>query len=135
MPISISGTTGIISAPGGLTTAGSSGIGYATGAGGTVTQLTSKATGVTLNTITGQITVNAAALAAATTVSFVMTNSTIAAGDLLVMNHISGGTGGAYGLTAQSAAGSVTIYVRNITAGSLSEGIVIAFAVIKGATS
>ena len=135
MALTLDGTSGILSAPGGLTTVGSTGIGYTTGAGGTVTQLTNKSTGVTLNTITGQITVNAAALAAATTVSFVMTNSTIAAGDLLVMNHISGGTGGAYGLTAQSAAGSVTIYVRNITAGSLSEGIVIAFAVIKGATS
>jgi hypothetical protein len=135
MALTLDGTSGILSAPGGLTTVGSTGIGYTTGAGGTVTQLTSKATGVTLNTITGQITVNAAALAAATTVSFVMTKSTIAAGDLLVMNHIYGGTGGAYGLTAQSAAGSVTIYVRNITAGSLSEGIVIAFAVIKGATS
>ena len=135
MTISINGTSGIISAPGGLTTAGSTGIGYATGAGGVVTQATSKATGVTLNTITGQITLNAAALAATTTVSFVMTNSTIAANDLLVMNHISGGTAGSYGLTAQSAAGSATIYVRNLSAGSLSEAIVIAYAVIKGAIS
>jgi hypothetical protein len=132
MTIIIDGTSGIISAPGGLTTAGSSGVGYATGAGGAVTQLTSKATGVTLNTITGQITMNAAALASATSVAFVMTNSTIAANDLLVINHISGGTAGSYAFTPQSAAGSVTITVRNISAGSLSEAIVLAFAVIKG---
>ena len=105
--------------------------GYITGEGGTVAQATSKATAVTLNKKCGQITMNAAALAAATTVTFVLTNSTIAATDLLVLNHVSGGTAGAYLLNAQAAAGSVSINVRNITAGSLSEAIVIGFAVIK----
>ena len=105
--------------------------GYITGEGGTVTQATSKATAVTLNKKCGQITMNAAALAAATTVTFVLTNSTIAATDLLVLNHVSGGTAGAYLLNAQAAAGSVSINVRNVTAGSLSEAIVISFAVIK----
>jgi hypothetical protein len=105
--------------------------GYATGSGGVVTQATNKATGVTLSKPTGQITLNAAALAADTTVSFVLTNIVIEANDILVMNHISGGTAGSYLLNAQSAAGSATINVRNITTGSLSEAIVIAFAVIK----
>jgi hypothetical protein len=105
--------------------------GYATGSGGTVTQATSKATGVTLSKSTGQITLNAAALNLDTTVSFTLTNTVIEAGDILIMNHISGGTAGSYLLNAQSAAGSASINVRNITAGSLSEAIVIAFAVIK----
>ena len=105
--------------------------GYATGSGGVITQATSKATGVTLSKPTGQITLNAAALAADTTVSFVLTNTVIEANDILVMNHISGGTAGSYLLNAQSAAGSASINVRNITGGSLSEAIVIAFAVIK----
>jgi hypothetical protein len=105
--------------------------GYATGSGGVVTQATSKATGVTLSKPTGQITLNNAALAADTTVSFVLTNTVIEANDILVMNHISGGTAGSYLLNAQSAAGSASINVRNITTGSLSEAIVIAFAVIK----
>ena len=105
--------------------------GYITGEGGTVTQATSKATAVTLNKKCGQITMNAAALAAATTVTFVLTNSTIAATDLLVLNHVSGGTAGAYLLNAQAAAGSASVNVRNITAASLSEAIVIGFAVIK----
>lgn len=105
--------------------------GYASGAGGTVTQLTSKTTGVTLNKLCGQITLNNAALAAATIVSFTFTNSTIEANDILVLNHISGGTVGAYTLNAQSAAGSASINVRNATAGSLSEAIVIAYAVVK----
>ena len=109
--------------------------GYTTGSGGTVTQATSKATGVTLSKSTGQITLNAAALAADTTASFTLTNTVIEAGDILILNHISGGTAGSYLLNAQSAAGSASINVRNITAGSLSEAIVIAFAVIKAVTT
>jgi len=109
--------------------------GYTTGSGGTVTQATNKATGVTLNKSTGQITLNAAALAADTTVSFTLTNTVIEAGDILILNHISVGTAGSYVLNAQSATGSASINVRNITAGSLSEAIVIAFAVIKAVTT
>src|SRR6185369_12062510 len=67
-------------------TSSSGGIGYETGAGGTVSQSTSKSTGVTLNKITGQITLNGAALAAGGIVSFVLTNSTIAATDQLILN-------------------------------------------------
>jgi hypothetical protein len=109
--------------------------GYATGSGGTVTQGTSKATGVTLSKSTGQITLDGAALAASTTVSFTLTNTVIEAGDILILNHISGGTAGSYLLNAQSAAGSASINVRNISLGSLSEAIVIAFAVIKAVTA
>jgi hypothetical protein len=75
---------------------------------------------------------NNAALAAATIVSFVATNTAIAATDVLVLNHISGGTPGSYTLNARCAAGSATIDVRNNTAGSLSEAIVIQYALIKG---
>lgn len=107
------------------------GVGYSSGVGGAVTQATSKATGVTLSKLCGQITLNNAALAADAIVSFVLTNTEIAAGDVLILNHLSGGTPGAYVLNARSAAGSATIDVANRTAGSLSEAIVIAFAVIK----
>lgn len=113
-------------------TGASAGIGYTTGAGGTVTQATSKSTGFTLNRASGAITMNNAALAADTVVSFVFTSSCFAATDVMVLNHISGGTINAYHLNAQCAAGSATINVRNISAGSLSEAIVIQFALIKG---
>lgn len=125
-----------IDAAAGLFSSGATdGVGYQTGAGGTVTQATSKATGVSLNKVCGQITLNAAALAAATVVSFVLTNTALAATDVLVLNHVSGGTLGAYGLNARCAAGSATIDVRNNTAGSLAEAIVIGFAVIKAVTA
>jgi hypothetical protein len=109
--------------------------GYGTGTGGTVTQDTSKSTTVVLDKVCGQITLNAAELEANTTVSFAMTNSTVAAGDVLVLNHLSGGTVGSYLLNAQCGAGSATINVRNITGGALSEAIVIAFVVIKAVSA
>ena len=105
--------------------------GYITGEGGTVTQATSKSTAVTLSKKCGTITMNNAALAADTIVSFTLTNTTIAATDVVVLNHASGGTAGKYALNAQAAAGSASINVTNISAGALSEAIVIRFAVIK----
>lgn len=109
-------------------------IGYAAGAGGTFAQATSKATGVTLNKPTGQITLNAAALAANTVVSFVLTNSTIAATDVLRINTAGGvATPGSYLVQAEAiAAGSCVISVRNMTAGSLSEAPVLNYVLIKG---
>jgi hypothetical protein len=53
----------------------------------------------------------------------------------LVLNHVSGGTFGAYTLNARAAAGSATIDVRNVTAGSLGEAIVIGYAVVKAVTA
>jgi hypothetical protein len=111
--------------------------GYATGSGGTASQGSGsgKATGVTLSKSCGSITMDAANLNTATTVSFTLTNTVIEAGDILVMNHLSGGTAGAYTLNAQCAAGSASINVRNVTAGNLAEAIVIRFAVIKAVSA
>lgn len=109
--------------------------GYVTGEGGAVTQATSKSTGVTLDKKCGQITLNAASLAADTTVSFVLTNNTVASTDILVLNHVSAGTAGAYLLNARAGSGSATIDVRNVTASPLSEAIVIGFVVIKAVTA
>lgn len=106
--------------------------GYISGSGGTITQLASKSTGVILSKFSGAITLVNSSLAAATIVSFTLTNTVIAATDVLVLNHISGGTPGSYILNARCAAGSAIINIRNNTAGSLSEAIVIQFAVIKG---
>lgn len=105
--------------------------GYIVGQGGAVTQATSKSTGVTLSKKCGQITMNAAALAANTTVTFTLTNTEVVATDIIILNHVSGGTAGSYLLNAQAGSGSASINVRNITSGSLSEAIVIGFAIIK----
>lgn len=122
-----------MSRPAPLIASAAGGLGYTTGAGNVATQGTSKATTVAFNAACGQITTHNAALAAGTIVSFTFTNTSIGANDLLVLNHVSGGTVGSYTLNAQCAAGSATINIRNNTAGSLGEALVIGFAVIKGA--
>ena len=113
------------------------GIGYATGAGGTVTQASNKTTGVTLNTIVGQITMNNASLAAATEVVFVVTNSAVGASDAIIVNHGSVGASDDDYLVGVGAvaAGSFSIVVANLSVGSLAEAIVINFAVIKGVSA
>jgi len=68
------------------------GLGFYTGAGGTITQATSKATAFTLSKMCGQITTAADVLNAATIVSATWTNSLIAATDVVIINHKSGGT-------------------------------------------
>jgi hypothetical protein len=105
-------------------------IGYASGAQTAVTQATSKSTGVTANTSAGQITMNNASLATVTNVTFTLTNSVLSAKDVLILN-VTNGTSGAYNCWVSSmAAGSATITLRNISAGSLSEAVVINFAII-----
>ena len=126
-------TNAITSASSIKSTSATAGIGYGTGAGGTVTQATSKSTGATLNTVSGQITMNGAALAAAAEVSFTLTNSTVAATDVVMVSIASGATAGAYSVQCDAtAAGSCRISVGNRSTGSLSEAIVLNFVVIKG---
>ncbi len=128
--------TSFVSTPGNISNNGGTGrIGYATGAGGSVTQLTSKATGVTLSKQCGFITMDSAALAASTTVSFTLTNTILQSTDALILNHSGTGTAGAYTLNAQVVGGSASISVRNVTLGSLSEAIVIQFIIISAAAS
>lgn len=118
-----------------LASAGSA-VGYATGAGGAVTQATSKSTGVALNTRCGQITMSNAALAAAVEVSFTLTNSTIAATDVVYACIASGATAGAYNIQIDAvAAGSCRISVGNMSTGSLSQAIVLNFVVINSAVA
>ena len=105
-------------------------LGYTTDAQGAVTQITSKATAVTLNKSAGKITLDAASLAATTNVTFTLNNSLISVNDVLILN-VYGGTSGSYNAWVSGlSAGAATITVRNITAGALAEAIAINFALI-----
>jgi hypothetical protein len=107
-------------------------IGYTAAAQGTVTQATDKSTAVTLNKPAGRITMNNASLTTATNATFTLNNSFISANDTVILT-ISGGqaTPGSYNVFANGlAAGSVSISLRNISGGTLSEAVVINFAVI-----
>ena len=114
-------------------------IGYSAAAQGAVTQLTSKSTGVTLNNSAGQITMNNAALAGATAVSFILTNNLISTKDTIIVcvgSNTTGSAAGAYTVyVSYLAAGSALITLRNLTAAtSYSEAVIINFSIIHGAS-
>lgn len=110
-------------------------VGYGTGSGGTVTQLTSKSTNVTLNKACGVITMSNAALGAGGVVSFYLNNSTIinnVQNFLLTPSLINAYN---YSFRTYCGNGQAYIIVKNETAGSLSDAIILNFAVIQGASS
>lgn len=115
---------------------GAHGVGYATGAGGTVTQLVAKTSGVTLNALTGTITLANSALAGFTASSFTWTNSALGSHDVIAANIISSAVNpGVYGLQFQANASSATVWVANNSSGSLTEAPIIQFVVLKGAVA
>lgn len=114
-------------------------LGYSAAAQGAVTQASSKSTGVTLNNSAGRITMNNAALAGATAVSFVLTNSSISINDTIIVCVSSNTTGSAAGAyttyVSYLAAGSALITLRNLTAATpYSEAVIINFSIIHGAS-
>ena len=122
-------------ADGALIENSANGIGYGIGAGGTVTQATSKSTAVTLNKPTGQITMNAASLAAGADVSFTVNNICVSPVDSIVINHYGIGSPGNYIVRAQPATQSFNVIVSNRSGVALADGLILNFAIIKGATS
>ena len=107
-------------------------VGYATGAGGTVTQATSRTTGVTINTPSGAITMFSAA-GSATAATFAVANSSVAATDTICLSQTSGTNLYNFIPTAVSAGSfNITFYT---TGGTATDAPVINFNVIKGTTS
>jgi hypothetical protein len=129
----------MIDSSGNVLVTGGGGLGYGTGAGGTVTQLTSKSTTVTLNKPSGQIIMNNAALAAGASVMFQVSCSVcshydvpIATGAWTVVTPEN------YRIEATKISypgGTFFIKVTNVSGTSLSEALTINFAIIKGANS
>jgi len=117
-----------LAATGALTSSGTAGVGYATGAGGAVTQITSRTTGVTLNKTAGAITLVSAA-GSPTLASFTVTNSTVAATDVIIINQKSGTDLYEIAITAV-AAGSFRVSFFSLV-GTTTEQPVFNFAVIK----
>lgn len=117
-----------------ITSSGTAGIGYATGAGGAVTQITSRATGVTLSKICGAITTDSTSLAAGAEATFTVTNTLVAATDIVVVSlKTASGTGLSIPIVTAVAAGSFDITLTNLHASTADTvASVINFAVIKG---
>lgn len=118
-----------------LSSSAKGGVGYATGAGGTVVQATSKATAFTLNTASGKITfASSLLLPFAATSSATWTNSALASGDVVVFQQTSGSIG-AYTFNAITSAGQAQLVVANVSSVSLIESPAVNFAVIKAVPS
>lgn len=108
------------------------GVGYSTGGGGAVTQITSRTTGVTLNTLSGAITLLSAA-GSTTPASFTVTNSKVAATDVVVVTEKSGTD--LYTIDVTNVAAGTFQITSNTKSGTTTESPVFNFVVIHGATS
>lgn len=111
------------------------GIGYITGAGGTVTQITSRTTTVVLNRPTGQITTTADSMAALTPTTFTVTNSSVAATDNIVLTKVSGDIDTVANVNSiGSGSFTVTLYNRHATDADTT-AFVFNFIALKGSTN
>ncbi len=112
-------------------------IGYVTGAGGAVSQATSRTTGVTLSKVTGTITTDTTSLAAGESASFTVTNTTVAVSDTVLVSIRSGAANKKTRVAVTAvAAGSFEITVHNADASTAETGaIIINFTVLKGVAS
>lgn len=112
------------------------GIGYATGAGGTVTQATSASTGVTLSKPCGQIVTVALTTAAAAEETFTVTNTLVDANDVVAVSTTYDGAGTPFVSVRAVAAGSFKIVISNLHASAaLDAALTINFTVIKSVTA
>lgn len=109
------------------------GVGYATGAGGSVTQATSKTTAVTLNKDCGQIITSNSALAAGAVATFIVNTTEVVNTDTVVLSLQSGmATFGTYRYWVEAVLnGFFRVTIENRSAGSLSEALTFNFAIIK----
>lgn len=107
-------------------------LGNATGAGGAVTQITTAATGVTLSKPCGQITTVALTTAAAAEERFTVTNTLVAATDVIVLSTTYAGAGTPMLSVVAVTAGTFDVVITNVhAANALNAVMVINFAVIK----
>lgn len=122
--------------------AASGGVGYSTGAGGAVTQITNRSTGVTMvpnPCLSGTITTDTTSLAAEASAAFIVTDSAVAIGDVVVCSIQSGSNSGGTSVMASTVTnGTFTLRVtnNNAAAGTAETGaILINFAIIKAVSA
>ncbi len=99
----------------------------------TVTQITNRSTGVTINAASGQITTDTTSLAAGAEASFVVTNSSCGAKSVPCVAMASGSTADTSRVSVSTvAAGSFTITLSNLNASTADTGAgVINFVIIN----
>ena len=108
-------------------------IGYTTGVGGTVTQINTKSTSVTLSKISGQIITHTESLGGNTTVIFDVINTIVASTDTIIINMKGSGIhiGDYQCWIASIGSGTFTVALRNMSGSPYAEAVTMNFAVIK----
>ena len=110
--------------------------GYTTAAGGTGTQATNKSTLIELDTASGSITMNGAALGSGSLATFTFQNAKITRTSVVVTSWQQGTSDGVYSVYGTNVqAGYCRVTGKNNSGGSLSEAVVINFAVLQIANS
>jgi hypothetical protein len=122
-----------IDTTGNVTVPSVAGLGYGTGAGGTVTQGTSRTTAVTINKPTGAITMFTAA-GSLTWSQFTVNNSLVAATDTIIINQKSGAVNYYVYQILSVSAGSFNIGFASVS-GVSSDAPILNFTIIKGVTA
>ena len=114
-----------------LSSGATSGIGYTTGAGGSVTQLTSITTAVTLNKICGRISCYAGTYNANTQYEFTVNNTAAAGNDFIAINE--NGSNKGLVITANSGTNAFIVVIRNVTAANITPagGLALNFGILK----
>lgn len=122
-----------VAGSGSVLLSGTGAIGYATGAGGTAAQATSRTTTVgPINKITGTVTLFSTTTTAGTYATFAVTNSMVAATDTVIAHIVSGASANSYNVSVVSvSAGSFSIQVDNLAAVAVAEAPVIRFLILK----
>ena len=106
------------------------------GSGGTVTQITSSATAVTLNKLVGAITTVSLTTAAGAEEEFVCNNELVGANDIVILTGKYGGAGTLMAGVKNVASGSFNIVLTNVhAANAFNSTATLNFIVLKGATS
>jgi len=117
----------------------SAGVGYATGAGGTVTQVTSLATAVTINTICGSITTVSGSIAGEACADFTVNNSAVTIDDVVTVCLRSGSNGGNTSVSVKTVTNGtfiVKISNHNAAVGAAETGsMIINFAIVKAVSA
>lgn len=125
--------TNTLSAKQVLSTGGKSG--YDTGSGGSVTQLTSKTTAVTLNKVSGRIILAASTILANSWVTFNFNNSYITESDVILWTICpsAGGSVGPQNYRVSSGNGNAicSVKIENLTSADLTQAFAIQFVILK----
>lgn len=120
-----------------LSTNPNAGVGYYTGAGATVTQITNRSTGVTCNGMCGAIVTDSTSLAAGAEATFTVTNSSVKIGDVPVVCMRSGQTASTSVAHVTAVAnGSFDITLTNLNGSTADTGAAtINFAIIRAVSA